>query len=183
MEVSRILQITSDDKIAAMRLKFWEDAVDKILDKNTIKVPDHPVVNELKAVTDTRRLSRQYLNALVTARQRPRNKGFLTIRHLEEYCEQSVSSIYYLLLETAGIKELTSTAVCAHLGKAQGITNILRSIPHILRNQTVPIPQDILIKHGVSQERILRQKEGDKGVEECIFEVATAAHQHLEQVR
>lgn len=39
------------------------------------------------------------------------------------------------------------------------------------------------MKHGVSQERILRQKEGDKGVEECIFEVATAAHQNLERAR
>lgn len=105
------------------------------------------------------------------------------MRHLEEYCEQSVSSIYYLLLETARIKELNANAVCSHLGKAHGITNILRSIPHLQRSQAVPIPQDILIKHGVSQERIIRQKEGDKGVEECIFEVASEAHVHLEQAR
>lgn len=38
------------------------------------------------------------------------------------------------------------------------------------------------MKNGVSQERILRNKHDDKGVQDCIFEVATLAHQHLEKV-
>lgn len=38
------------------------------------------------------------------------------------------------------------------------------------------------MKHGVSQERVIRNLENDKGVQECIFEVAGIAHQHLEKV-
>lgn len=39
------------------------------------------------------------------------------------------------------------------------------------------------MRHGISQERILRDQKEDKGVEEAVFEVATVAHQHLEKSR
>lgn len=165
-----------------MRLKFWDDAIDKIYDKNTIKVPDHPVVNEIKKLVDTKKMTKQFFKRLIACRNRPRNQGFLTIKELEQYTEYSVSNIYYLTLEANDIKNVHVDHACSHLGKAQGIVNMLRSIPYIYRGQSVPIPQEILMKHGVSQERILRQKADDKGVEEVVFEVATLAHQHLEKV-
>ena len=80
------------------------------------------------------------------------------------------------------IKNIHADHAASHLGKAQGITNLIRSIPYQSRRHAVPIPQEILMNHGVSQERILRNKEGDKGVEECIFHLASLAHQHLEKV-
>lgn len=71
--------------------------------------------------------------------------------------------------------------------KPRGDYNLLkktiRSIPLQTRATSLPIPQELLIKHGVSQERILRDKPEDKGVEECIFDIAGTAHQHLEKSR
>uniref|UniRef100_A0A336LTU3 CSON000477 protein n=1 Tax=Culicoides sonorensis TaxID=179676 RepID=A0A336LTU3_CULSO len=183
VEISRIPYITSDDKIAAMRLKFWDDAIEKIFDKNNVQVPDHPVVNELNHICKSHKMTKQFFKRLISCRNRPRNQGFLTLKQIEEYAENSVSSVYYLSLEAKGINNVHVDHACSHLGKSQGIVNLLRSIPQLTREQAIPISQDILIKHGVSQERILRNKKDDKGVEECVFEIATLAHQHLEKAR
>lgn len=99
------------------------------------------------------------------------------------YGEQTYSSLLYLLLQLTGIKDMNVDHAASHLGKAQGIVTLLRAIPYQKRSQALNIPQEVLIKNGVSQERILRANANDKGVEDCIFEVATAAHQHLEMVR
>jgi NADH dehydrogenase [ubiquinone] 1 alpha subcomplex assembly factor 6 len=123
-----------------------------------------------------------FLKRLVKARCNT-NLKFVVTKQLEDYAEQSVSSVYYLLLEAMGIKNVHADHAASHLGKAQGITNLLRSIPHQSRRRAVPIPQEVLMTHGVSQERILRCKEGDKGVEECIFHMASLAHHHLEKVK
>lgn len=46
-----------------------------------------------------------------------------------------------------------------------------------------PIPQEILLKHGCSYERIIRQKPDDVGVQNCVFDVAGTANIHLEMAR
>lgn len=64
----------------------------------------------------------------------------------------------------------------------KGISNLLRAHTYNVRTRAVCMPQEILIKHGVSQERYLRDKEDDKGVQECTFELASLAFSHLEKV-
>lgn len=108
----------------------------------------------------------------------------MSVKDIEDYCEQSVSSVYYLLLDAAGIKNVHTDHAASHLGKAQGIANLLRSVRYQSRSKyCIPVPQEILMRHGVSQERILRDQKEDVGVEEAVFEMATVAHQHLLKAR
>jgi NADH dehydrogenase [ubiquinone] 1 alpha subcomplex assembly factor 6 len=101
---------------------------------------------------------------------------------METYAEETNSCVAYLLLEVHNCRNVDADHAASHLGKAIGITNILRSIyTQHTRQQYLPIPQEILMKHGVSQERFYRSLKDDKGVEEVVFEVATLAHQHLEK--
>lgn len=101
---------------------------------------------------------------------------------MENYAEETVSSVLYLLLEILNCRNVDADHAASHLGKAAGITNILRSI-HAQKSysQHLPVPQELLMKHGVSQERFFRNKANDKGVEDVVFEIATVAHQHLEK--
>ncbi|TMW47432.1 hypothetical protein DOY81_007489, partial [Sarcophaga bullata] len=183
VEVARSSTNISEEAIAKMRLKFWFDSIDKCYDKENSYVADQPVLRELKKTIDTIKLNKLYLKRLVNARDRSPNEPFVTLKDLETYAEQTYSSLLYLLIELTGVKDLNVDHAASHLGKAQGIVTLLRSVPYTKRSQALSIPQEILIKNGVSQERILRANPGDKGVEECIFEVASAAHQHLEQAR
>lgn len=123
-----------------------------------------------------------FLKRLVNARDRSPNEPFITLKDLETYADHTYSSLLYLLIELTGVKDINVDHAASHLGKAQGIVTLLRAIPYTKRSQALSIPQEILIKNGVSQERVLRAATGDKGVEDCVFEVASAAFQHLEQV-
>lgn len=47
VEVSRVSQQVSQSSIGEMRLKFWEDLVEKCFTKDVKNVPQHPVAVEL----------------------------------------------------------------------------------------------------------------------------------------
>lgn len=184
VEVAKACSSVTEENIAKMKLKFWSDSIDKCLDKKQESyVQDHPVLKEMKYTSDRHKLTKAFLKRLVTARDRPPNKQFITCKDMEEYADQTVSPIYFLLLEICGVKDMNVDHAASHLGKAQGITNLLRAIPYTRRSQALNIPQEVLIKNGVNQERVLRAKVDDKGVEDCIFEIATMAYQHLEKAR
>lgn len=107
---------------------------------------------------------------------------------LEHYVEQSTSTVYYLLLKILGIENINADHAASHLGKAQGICNMLRalSIPdfEIRAFNALPvIPQEILLKYGCSFERVLRQGVEDDNVTNCIFDVASIANDHLVKAR
>lgn len=73
------------------------------------------------------------MERLITSRSHIlKSKQFRTLEDVEKYAEESVSSIYYLLLSVAGIKDVHADHAASHLGKAQGITNILRYEHNIL---------------------------------------------------
>lgn len=113
---------------------------------------------------------------------------FATTTELEQYVEESNSSVYYLILKIGGIANMNADHAVSHLGKAQGICNLLRALPlYPLSDRAaraIPIvPQQILLHHGVSYEQIVRLKDDDKLVRECIFDVASLANTHLEKAR
>ncbi|XP_058442979.1 NADH dehydrogenase (ubiquinone) complex I, assembly factor 6 homolog [Malaya genurostris] len=182
VEIARITGSVSDDRIGQMRLKFWEDAVNKLYKEDLKHVPDQPVIQELKKAIDNHKLTKRYFQRIVSSRLNT-NLRFVTTKQLEEYVEDSVSTVLYLILESHGVRNVHADHVASHLGKAQGIVNLLRSIPCQERRNVVPIPQEILMQHGVSQERVLRNKKDDKGVEEVIFQMAGVAHRHFEHAR
>lgn len=114
---------------------------------------------------------------------------FDTVDDLEKHVETSTSSIYYLLLKINGVEDLNADHAASHLGKAQGIANMLRTLAALKSTQNrgmaaiPPIPQEILLKHGCSYEQILRQRGNDVAVQNCIFDLASVAKIHLEKSR
>lgn len=182
VELARIPAVVSDNKIALMRLKFWQDAIEILFNTNKTKpvLPKHPVVEELGLVLKKSKLTKRNFERLINSRKIS-NLNFISTKQMENYAEETVSSVNYLVLEALNCKNVNADHAASHLGKAQGITNLLRSVYLQRSHQHLPIPQEILIKHGISQERFYRSKENDKGVEDVVFEIATLAHQHLEK--
>lgn len=50
VEVARIAEQVSQPNIGLMRMKFWEETIDKCFAKDPTKVPQHPVAVELYKV-------------------------------------------------------------------------------------------------------------------------------------
>lgn len=109
-----------------MRLKFWDDAIGKIYSQDNPPIPEHPVIKELKIYVDKKKLTKRFFQRLIAARNRPSNLGFLTVKEVEDYCENTVSSVLYLLMEVHDMKNVHADHAASHLGKAQGIVNMLR---------------------------------------------------------
>ncbi|KAL1458744.1 hypothetical protein WDU94_008863 [Cyamophila willieti] len=175
IEVAKVQDNVSEVNIGNARLQFWENAVDKLY---TDSVPAHPVVQALNKVE---KLSKRNLKRLVTARiNLMKNKRFLNLEELETHSENVVSCLFYLQLQVAGISDLQADHTLSHIGKAQGITNILRSVPYIPR--TSPLPLDILATHKVSQEMLIRQ-DTSKATQDAVFQIASAAKIHLDKAR
>lgn len=174
-----------------MRLRFWSNAIDSIYSTDGRSVPEHPVIVQLKQTVDRHRLPKLYFTRLIRSRERSSTQPFVTTKELEAYAEESNSSTLYLTARIIGGSPAMNASAStdldhalSHLGKAQGIVNMLRAQTAAQTRplRTVCVPQETLMKHGCSQERMLRDRADDKAVHECTFEVASLANSHLEKV-
>lgn len=119
---------------------------------------------------------------------------------MEKYADQTVSSVLFLVLESCGVRNVNADHAASHLGKAQGIVNLLRlmvfnfnfleyiffqffrTVPLAKKLHIMPLPKEILAKHKVSEEEVYRGIPSER-LCECTFEVASRAHQHLVKAR
>jgi NADH dehydrogenase [ubiquinone] 1 alpha subcomplex assembly factor 6 len=61
-------------------------------------------------------------------------------------------------LEAAGVKDKSADHVASHLGKAVGLSTILRGTSHHANARRCYIPVELLAKHKVCIIHIFRQK-------------------------
>ncbi|XP_057326880.1 NADH dehydrogenase (ubiquinone) complex I, assembly factor 6 [Microplitis mediator] len=180
VEISLVQEHSRELAISNMRYTFWNDTIAKIFDN---KPPEAPVPLELSRILRTHKLSKRYFQRLLDARwSKSQSASFLDLAAIEKYSEDTVSSIYYLLLEVKDIKDVNVDHVASHVGKAQGIVNLLRSVPYHARRRNLVLPQDIMMQNNVSSESVFRG-EASKDLNEVIFAVASRAHQHLDKAK
>ncbi|KAK0179462.1 hypothetical protein PV327_005212 [Microctonus hyperodae] len=163
-----------------MRYNFWNDTLKKIYNN---KPPEAPVPLELTRVLQNHKLSKHYFQRLLDARWKKwQSVSFNDISVIEQYSEDTVSPINYLLLQIKGIQNIHIDHMASHLGKAQGIVTTIRSVPYHARRRTIILPKDLLIDHGVSSESVFRG-ESSKELSDVIFALASRANQHLKKAR
>lgn len=69
------------------------------------------------------------MKTLISARsQRLEINTFKNLDELEKYAEDTVSNVYYLILEGANVRNVHADHAASHLGKAQGIVQQLRLV-------------------------------------------------------
>lgn len=181
VEIAKISDSVTVETIGNMKIQFWTDALDNIYAKG--QCPNHPVAKELKKAIGIHNISKIWFTKLLEGRANNlHDRPFESTDALEEYSEQTVSSILYLTLEALGVKDTNADHCASHLGKAIGIGTLLRSTLRHAKSRTVLWPTDILLQHGVSQEDILRGK-NRPAVKEATFQLASLAHVHLDKAR
>ncbi|XP_059757889.1 NADH dehydrogenase (ubiquinone) complex I, assembly factor 6 isoform X2 [Balaenoptera ricei] len=161
VELAQVKDSVSEKTIGLMRMQFWKKTVDDVYCDSP---PHQPVAIELwkeKNLDD---------------------KAYRNIQELENYAENTQSSLLYLTLEILGIKDLHADHAASHIGKAQGIVTCLRATPYHGSRRRVFLPMDICMLHGVSQEDFLRKSQ-DKNVRDVVYDMASQAHLHLKHAR
>ncbi|KAJ5713226.1 uncharacterized protein N7483_010407 [Penicillium malachiteum] len=208
VSLSLIPETTSSHTIGLMRLQFWRDAVSKILAGNPPKEPVAillaSAISDLHERTEGRaRISKGWLTRLISAREQTlTNDPYTNIAALESYAENTYSTLMYLTLSALPMTSVTADHVASHIGKAVGITAVLRGLPLVAfpnpqpqaphgggaatlglsggsKPGAVMLPLDVMAQAGVKEEDVLRRGAEAEGLRDAVFTVATRASDHL----
>ncbi|TGZ84197.1 hypothetical protein EX30DRAFT_346866 [Ascodesmis nigricans] len=173
-------------ELGAARMVFWQDILTRVYQEPEKPVPAEPVAVLLAKVLreDGIKISETWLKRIIKARKQYLGGApFPTLDALENYAEQTYSSLHYASLEALGHHSATLDHIGSHIGKATGIANILRGLPHMASRKgsaaAVVLPLDICAHHGLKQEEVLRYGPEAKGLQDAVFEVAVRANDHL----
>ncbi|PIK35088.1 putative NADH dehydrogenase (ubiquinone) complex I, assembly factor 6 [Apostichopus japonicus] len=180
IELATVKDVVSTQEIGKMRMHFWKESLNDMYQRNP---PHHPVAEELYEAIQKHNLSKQWLLRLVEERERTlEDRPFSSLEEVETYAEKTASSILYLTLEIFGVRDIHADHAASHVGKAQGLTTLIRSVPYHAARRKVLLPQDLLITHNVSQESIIRGRD-EQAIKEVIYDLASHAHSHVLKAR
>ncbi|KAI5606566.1 NADH dehydrogenase (ubiquinone) complex I, assembly factor 6 [Silurus asotus] len=170
----------SQKTIGLMRMQFWRTAVEDIYRDDP---PVQPVSAELWMAVRKHKLTRRWLLRIIAEREKDmEDRAYRNLQDLEEYAENTQSSLLYLLLETLGVKDVHADHAASHIGKAQGIVTCLRATPYHSQRRKVYLPMDICMLHGASQEDFIRGSR-EQNVKDVVYDIASQAHVHLQHAR
>ncbi|KAK6947617.1 Peptidase C13, legumain [Dillenia turbinata] len=189
VETARAMDVASDPKIGLMRLLWWQETIDKIFAKKLI---EQPTAQALASVISENKISKAWLKRSVDARINDASREVTslpeTIGELEQYAEDTVSTLLYMTLQAGGIKSTAADHAASHIGKASGLLLLLKSLPyHGSRSRQLSyIPAKVAAKHGLLWEeggqRGIRM-DSREGINEAVFEMASVANDHLMKAR
>lgn len=207
IDVARTADTTSTPTIGSMRLQFQRDTVSKALAGTPPKQPIALLLaraaENVANMTDGKSsFSKSWFMRIIDTREKYlSNPPYPDIAALESYAENTYSTLHYLTLQALPMASLTADHVASHIGKAAGITAVLRGLPLIAfpgpanshsnqsgqmagdvgasRHGAVMLPLDIMAECGVREEDVLRNGAQAHGLRDAVFAVATRASDHL----
>lgn len=180
-EISTIGDSVSHGGDAMRQIKFqwWKDAITDCFKGREVK---HPVIEALAFCNSIQPLSQYRMLRMLDAKRvdQCEHRLFQTLQSLEDFSEDTQSQLIYLQLQAVGASSADADHAASHLGKAVGLTSMLRGMHQFLKQGTHYFPVELCAKHKVVPERLLQGEEWDSpGVKEVVYEIASVAHTHL----
>lgn len=175
VELASIRENVSKPEIGKMRMQFWKDTIDKVYAGHP---PEQPIALALSEALKTSKLSSMWMKRIISERtSNLDDHQFMTIKDMENYSENTQSSLLYLQLESLGVKDVNADHAISHIGKMIGISTFLRSLPFHVSQKRLVLPAEITAKYDISQENVFRGE--IDGMEDAVYDVATAAYDQL----
>lgn len=196
-------ETVSNPTIGRFRMQFWRDTVTKVFagspPREPISIMLHQAVTDLKSRSDgssVNSLKFWLLRFINTREQYMDNRPFASLSALEEYAENTYSTLMYMSLAAMPVRSVHVDHLASHLGKASGIAATLRGIP-VLATPSQPInspsgtgvgstrgpalllPLDVMAEVGLREEDVYRKGPGAEGLQDAVFKVATRANDHI----
>lgn len=207
IDVARVADATSNTTVGAFRMQFWRDTIAKALagspPKEPVAILLAKAAEDLASRTDGKsRMSKNWFTRVIDTREKHlSNPPYPSLSALESYAENTYSTLLYLTLSALPVASVTADHLASHIGKAMGISAVLRGLPLIafppplnhhnssnlggalgsgsVRQGAVLLPLDVMSQHNVVEEEVLRQGASAPGLRDAVFTVATRANDHL----
>lgn len=183
-------------------MKFWQESIDNTFagrpPREPICILLHKCLRDLEARdgNSAKKSIKFWISRLIKTREKHMsNRPFANLASLEEYAENTYSTLMYATLASLPLKSMHVDHLASHIGKACGITAILRGIPVLAappspvntpsgqvpapREPAILLPLDAMAEAGVKEEEVFRQGPSAPGLQDAVFQVATRANDHL----
>uniref|UniRef100_A0A0N5BW76 Squalene/phytoene synthase family protein n=1 Tax=Strongyloides papillosus TaxID=174720 RepID=A0A0N5BW76_STREA len=169
------------------RLQFWKDTIDTIYGIKKGPIPRQPTAEALKQFVLHSQTDINYFYNLISSRQSTLgDRGFKSVKELEEYGKNTTGSLIKLLCEGIKTKDtkLDDNLIksAESLGKAVVIINHIRSIIPMLKRNIVLLPQDLMILHNLTSDQLYTGKNSDAAVN-VIKDLVNTSEFHLSEAR
>lgn len=211
VELSLIRDLSNNSDRAKIRFHFWSKLIDEIVLRNnqsdsTDEAKDlayyrqTPVAKELLdlfSLVDVTKEVESLLRDLIGARVSSKVLGyqpFDSMDELELYCLKSNSAIYQLSWRLDALIRHTSENSCDNhdtsifeqlsldLGKAQGLSNIIRGIPYNSTKNCCYIPKDVLEQFDLSNRDFVGKNLDGAKIKPAVIFIADRCRVLLSQV-
>ncbi|KAF5708980.1 putative ribosomal mitochondrial [Fusarium globosum] len=202
LELVRLPELVSNPTIGSFRMKFWQESIDNTFagrpPREPICILLHKGLQDLEARdgNSTKKSIKFWISRLIKTREKHMtNRPFANLASLEEYAENTYSTLMYTTLASLPLRSMHVDHLASHIGKACGIATILRGIPVLaappppvntpsgqvpaVREPALLLPLDAMAEAGVKEEEVFRQGPNAPGLQDAVFQVATRANDHL----
>lgn len=144
----------------------------------------NPVASAVRALIKDKGGDRFRLRNFLKARlQDLHHTSYYELSNIEEYAEKTYSTLLYMLLGAVhNSNNLDNDHVASHIGKAQGLVAFIRgALPLSSKGIEAGLPISLLVKQGISQQRIFEDREiwATNGMRNVIHDMAQTASAHI----
>jgi len=148
-EVDDIADEVSEQDVAMQKLQFWNEE----LDRTFADKPRHPVGKELNWARQHFHLTEElFLEILDGMRMDVVHQPMLKPADLTLYCYRVAGVVGLLTIEVFGHQSRQASDFATTLGEALQFTNILRDLKEDAQRGRIYIPQQELIRFGVTDQ-------------------------------
>ncbi|TMW56932.1 hypothetical protein Poli38472_002857 [Pythium oligandrum] len=180
--------IRSNPATGKIRMQWWRENIYNLYSpRATRAVPETMLLRALSKAIDDHELTRRWFERLLDARDEDLDTDQPhTLHELEVYADKTAASLLYLTLECLGVRDGAADRAAGHAGVAVGLTTLLRGTPYHLAHNQLYLPEDLLLKHDLTNEHFEAASQDPaegKKLAPVVFEVACLALEHLRASR
>ena len=174
-EVDDVVDECTEESVARMKLDWWRKEIASVYSEVQGEEPSHPVAKALVEVIKTINLSASQLIEIIDGMEMDLNcNRYPDFTALQLYCHHVAGVVGQLSAEIFGYQDIKTLEYAHNLGLAFQLTNIIRDVGEDARRGRIYLPEDELVKFGVSSEDILHSRESDNFRKLMEFQIERA---------
>lgn len=166
--VDDIVDSDADDDFKEKQLMFWRSEIDACYDGKS----EHPLTKELIYSTREFGIPKEYLIDLLNGvTQDMIQSHYATYEDLKRYCYRVASVVGLMCIKIFGVEDSEKNRTAAiNLGQAFQLTNILRDVGVDADNGRIYLPEEDLMRFGVTEKDIFEKKYSENFAKLAEFE-------------
>ncbi len=167
-EVNDVIDECSDSGVARMKFGWWRTEIANLFGG----VPQHPVMRALAAAVPRFRITAPRLTAIIDGVEADLDcDRYPDFDALARYCYHVAGIANSVCAEIAGYRDDATPRAAAEFGIALRLTAIIRDVGKDARRGRIYLPQDELVRFGVTERDILELRESERFTQLMQFQI------------